>query len=277
MDKQVHLRDAAKLVNDRDTIALGGNVLHRSPLAFIRELIRHNKSKLHIVKTAGAHDVDLLCAVGAVDTVSAGFISYETKYGLATHYRNAVQAGKVKANEHACYTVISALRGAQMNVPFMPVHGLKYGDLLSMNAYFVVVEDPFGGEPVTLVKSIVPDVAVIHVQACDRAGNAWIEGPKFEDVLMSRAAKKVILTTEQIVPENRTKQKREQIDIPGFLVDAIVEVPKGASPGGCYPKYDIDEASLKHFITLTDETAIIDYIASFEKIDYRSKGERAAW
>src|SRR5699024_8511124 len=116
-----------------------------------------------------------------------------------------------------------------------------------VNDYFVVVEDPFGGEPVTLVKSIVPDVAIIHVQACDVAGNAWIEGPKFEDVLMTRAAKKVILTTEQIVSPQRTKQKREQIDIPGFLVDAIVEVPKGASPGGCYPKYDIDDRSLGMF------------------------------
>src|SRR5699024_1247048 len=102
-DKRVSLQDAGVIVKNGDIIALGGNVLHRSPMAFVRELVRQNKQQLKIVKTAGAHDIDLLSAVGAVVTVDAGFVSYETKYGLAMHYRHAVQSGTIKANEHACY------------------------------------------------------------------------------------------------------------------------------------------------------------------------------
>lgn len=262
------LKDAVSLVNDGDTIAIGGNVLHRAPMAAVREMIRQEKKKLKLVKTAGAHDIDLLCAMDCVETVDAGFVSYETKYGLATHYRKAVEQGKVKANEHACYTVICALRAATMNVPFMPVHGLNAGDLLLENEYFVVVEDPFSGTPVTLVKAIFPDVAIIHVQECDQNGNARIFGPKFEDVLISRAAKKVILTTEQIVPESRLKLVKDQIDIPGFLVSAVVKTPQGAAPTSCYQKYEVDDRSLQSFIAQKSKDELISYLQSYEKKDH---------
>lgn len=277
IDKKVSLTEASSLVKDGDTLALGGNVLHRAPTAFIRELIRQDKKRLHVVKTAGAHDIDLLCSVGAIESVSAGFVSYETKYGLATHYRKAVQNGTVKTNEHACYTVISALRAASANVPFMPVHGLKYGDLIEKNDYFVIVEDPFTGEPVTLVKSIVPDVAVIHVHECDAKGNAIIYGPKYEDVLMSRAADKVIITTERVVPESTTKLKKEQIDIPGFLVEAVVHIPNGASPGSCYKKYEADKRSLTAFLKMDEKEAILSYIKGYESKDRSGERTVRSW
>lgn len=262
------LTEAVTLVKDGDTVAFGGNVLHRTPMSFVREIARKKIKNLNLVKTAGAHEVDLLCAMGLVQSVAAGFISYETKFGLATHYRKAVESGIVKTNEHACYTVICALRGAMMNVPFMPVKGLVAGDLLEENDYFVVVEDPFGGDPVTLVKSIIPDVAIIHVQECDKYGNARIYGPKFEDVLISRAAKKVILTTEQIVSESRMKLNNEYIDIPGFLVEGVVLALNGASPTSCYKKYDIDEKMLKSFISMKSKEEIEGYLKKYEIKDH---------
>lgn len=273
MNKIKKLQSAVSLVNNGDVLAIGGNVLHRAPMAFVREVARQQKSDLKLVKTAGAHDIDLLCAMNCVSSVDAGFVSYETKFGLASHYRRAVQTGAVKGNEHACYTVICALRAATMNVPFMPVHGLRAGQLLEKNDYFVVVEDPFSGESVTLVKTIVPDVAVIHVQECDKFGNAIIDGPKFEDLLTSRAAKKVILTTEQIVHESKMKRMNESIDIPGFLVDTIVHTPKGAAPCSCPKRYEIDEKSLKRFIEMENEEEIKKYLSDYEGADY--SGERA--
>jgi glutaconate CoA-transferase subunit A len=191
---------------------------------------------------------------------------------LAGHYRKGVQTGTIKSNEHACYTVICALRGASMNVPFMPVKGLNAGDLLVKNDYFVVVEDPFSGEPITLVKSIVPDIAMIHVQECDEKGNAIIYGPKFEDILISRAAKKVIITTEQIVSESAMKLKADRIDIPGFLVEAVVHVPNGAAPTSCFKKYDIDEKSLTTFINMKSQEEISEFVKGYDAKDYA--GER---
>lgn len=277
MSKIVSLIEAGAIVENGQTIALGGNVLHRTPMAYTRELARQKKRNLTIVKTAGAHDIDLLCAVHSVSAVHAGFVSYETRYGLAGHYRQAVQSGKVKANEHACYTVICALRAASMNVPFMPVHGLNTGDLLVENDYFLVVEDPFDGEPVTLVKAIVPDVAVIHVEECDSNGNAVIHGPKYEDTLMSRAAKKVIITTEQVVSKSKMRLHKDKIDIPGFLVEAVVHIPKGASPSSCNKKYDADKKSLETFISLKTTGEIREYLDTYKIKDYAGTRRTDQW
>ncbi|RCW71927.1 CoA transferase subunit A [Saliterribacillus persicus] len=271
MSKQLTLQEAVSSVANGSRLALGGNVLHRAPMAFVRELTRQKKKDLKLVKTAGAHDIDLLCAVDAVSVVDAGFVSYETVYGLPPHYRNSVQTGKVKANEHACYTVISALRGASTNVPFMPVNGLKYGDLIDKNDYFLVVEDPFTKEPVTLVRSIFPDVAIIHVHACDEEGNAIIEGPKYEDILMSRAAERVIITTEQILPSHAMKQYKDRIDIPGFLVSNIVKAPNGAKPTACYKKYDVDEKALRSFLKFKTQDEIYQWVDQYSNSDHSGK------
>lgn len=271
-NKIIGLEEAAALVKNGDSIAFGGNVLHRAPMAFTRELVRQGKKNLKVIKTAGAHEVDLLCDGGCVESVDAGFISYETEYGLANHYRKAVEAGIVKGNEHACYTVISALRAASYGVPFMPVKGLMYGDLLAYNDYFKVVEDPFNGEPITLVKALVPKVGVIHVQECDEKGNCIIHGPKFDDVLISRAAKKVIITTEQIVPESKIRMNPYVVDIPHFLVEVIVHVPGGAAPGSCAKKYDVDKKAVTKFTSMKNIEELQGYLKEYETKDRRTAG-----
>lgn len=264
--KMISLEDAAGLIHDGDRISFGGNVLHRAPMAMVRELARQRRKNLRIVKTAGAHDIDLLCAAGCVESVDAGFVSYETEFGLAMHYRKAVEAGRVTGNEHACYTVICALRAAAAGAPFMPVIGLKAGDLLAVADYFQVIQDPFSGEPVTVVQAIVPDVAVVHVQEADDLGNAVIYGPKFEDALMSRAARKVIITTEKVVPRSKIRMRPDLVDIPGFLVSAVVHAPRGAAPCSVEKSYDADTKAIERFKKLKAEEMDV-YLREYETKD----------
>lgn len=260
MDKKMTLSKAIEMICDGDSVAVGGNVLHRAPMAAVKEIVRQGKRQLKIIKTAGAMDVDMLCMGECVASVDAGFISYETEYSLAGHYRKAVQSGQVMGNEHACYTVISALRAASFGVGFMPVKGLMISDLIDENDYFKRVTDPFSGESITVVKALIPDVAVIHVQEADEKGNAYIEGPLFEDVLMSRAAKKVIITTENIVKPGKYSFAEQKAQIPHFLVDAVVKVEKGARPCSCLPLYDIDRKNLDQFKQLETKEELENYI-----------------
>lgn len=269
MSKLMPLDQAVELIKENDMVAFGGNTLHRAPMAAVREIARQEKKGLRLVKTAGAMDIDLLCLADSVSSVDAGFISYETGFGLATFYRKAVEGGRIKANEHACYTVISALRAAQAGIPFMPVRGLKAGDLLKVADYFKVISDPFSGEDITVVKALAPDVAIIHVQKADSEGNTCINGPKYEDVLLSRAAKKVIITAEAIQPSVRSQGGPENVDIPGFLVSAVVHVPAGASPCSCAGFYDIDIKNIKAFRELKDKDGLTAYLESFENKDRR--------
>ena len=250
MDKLCSIREAAASVPDGAMIAMGGNTLNRAPMEAVLELIRQRKQHLRLIKTAGGLDVDLLALGGCLDSVDAGFISLETEYGLAQHYRRAVQEGRITANEHACYTVISALRAGAYGIPFMPVRGLQISDLRKVNDYFADVADPFSGEKLAAVKALRPDVTVIHVQKADASGNAFIEGPKYDDVLMTRAAKRVILTAETIVDDNWFSRNEIKADVPHFMVTHVVRARLGAFPGSCFGAYAPDDRTIRKYAEL---------------------------
>ena len=241
IDKRTFLPEAIAAIPDGATVALGGNTLHRAPCAAVREIVRQGKRGLNLVKTAGAYDVDLLCAAGCASAVSAGFVGYETPFGLAPAYRRAVERGEVEAREHVCASVIAGLRAAGQGVPFMPLAGMDGSDLPAARG-FARVADPYGGPPVVAIPAIAPDVAILHVQQADPAGNARIDGTRFEDVLMAQAARRVIVTAEEVVALAAVDPAA--VAIPGFLVDAVVAAPNGAWPCSCAGHYDYDADAL---------------------------------
>ena len=66
MTKQTSIVEAVQSIQDGSLLALGGNALHRSPIAFVYELIRQKKKDLSLIKTAGALDVDLLALLKSI-------------------------------------------------------------------------------------------------------------------------------------------------------------------------------------------------------------------
>jgi glutaconate CoA-transferase subunit A len=245
--KLTDLSTAVSRVANGARVALGGNTIHRGPGAAVHELVRQGKTGLEIVKTAGAYDIDLLAATGCAAAVSAGYVGYESVFGLAPAYRRAVESGSVVAKEHACYTVIAGLRAAIQGVPFMPVAGLTGSDLLAARD-FRTVADPYSGEPVVAVPVLKPDVAIIHVHEADQYGNALIVGSRFEDVLMAQAADYVILTAERIVDGESFAADPSLATISSLYVDAVVEAPHGAWPLGCAELYEPDISFLGEFV-----------------------------
>jgi len=237
MSKLVGLAEAAAMIPDGAVVAMGGNVMHRSPAALARALARRGARGLHFVKTAAAYDADLLCACGCLASVSAGYVGYESEFGLAPHYRKAVESGSVEAREHACYTIITALRAAIQGVSFLPVKGLEGSDLPAARGW-KTVSDPYTGAVFVAIPAIRPDWAVIHVQEADRLGNGRILGPRYEDVLLAKASRNVILTAERVV--DRLDCAIEAVDISGFMVSAVVAAPGGARPCSCAGRYGID-------------------------------------
>jgi glutaconate CoA-transferase subunit A len=99
VEKVMSMTSAAKLVKDGMMLALGGNALHRSPVAFSRELARQGRRGLAAVGAAPGLATDLLCAAGAVDTVYFGFFGFENEYGLAAGFRKGCQEGRIQAIE----------------------------------------------------------------------------------------------------------------------------------------------------------------------------------
>lgn len=251
MSKKKSIIEAVALIPNGSILALGGNTFHRSPAGFARELARQQKRDLQIIKTAGAYDVDLLSAAGSLSVVHAGYIGFEN-LGLAPRYREFVEQGKIKAAEHACYSIVAALRAAVYGIPFQPIQGFQKSSLPSVRD-FKWIKNPYGEEEILTVPALHPDFAVIHVHEADEDGNGRIYGSIYEDKLMSLAAKHVILTTEKIVPKEQLQTQPELNTIPGFLVSAVVELPGGALPGACQPLYDADYQTLANYLKFNQE------------------------
>src|SRR5215469_3830693 len=121
----------------------------------------------------------------------------------------------------------------------MPFAGMAGSDLPQASG-FARLQDPYGGGEVLVIPAIRPDVALIHVQAADEDGNLRILGSPYEDLLLAKASRRVIATAERIAPRHEFLAQPELTALPGFLVDMVVEAPRGAWPTSCAGHYDYD-------------------------------------
>lgn len=241
------LTEAVAQIPDGATVALGGNTFHRSPSAAVHEMVRQGKQGLRVVKTAGAYDVDLLAGAGTIDRAAVGYVGFEALFGVAPNYREAVEEGRLLVEEHACYTVATALRASIQGVPFLPVAGIFGSDLVPARDW-KTIKDPYTGEELVAIPRLVPDWAVIHAERADTSGNAAISGSLFEDVLMASAAKEVLITAEEVISTEDFRAEGLQAAVPGFLVTEVVHAPRGAWPCSCGELYPLDEDYLAAYI-----------------------------
>jgi len=243
--KQMSLAEAAAIVQDGMTIAVGGGLSWREPVAFLRELIRQGRRDLHVVGTAHGVDVDLLCGAGAVGVVEESYVGFEQDFGMAPNFRRVCQEGRTKVYDTCCHTLIQQLRAAEFGVPFLPVRSIQGTDFLQLHAEYKTMACPFTGLPLVLVPALAPDVAIVHAQYGDTHGNLKILSPLVADMLFIRASKHIIATVEQLLPANELRALEP--NVPYFWVEAIVEVPYGAHPTSCYPYYAYDRAHLAEY------------------------------
>jgi glutaconate CoA-transferase subunit A len=250
--KHRSLQELVAGVADGASIALGGSFLHRGPFAFVRELIRQGKRDLEIIKQSPGYDIDILCRAGVVRRLRAGIVAMEGNFGLAPFYRRAIEQGAVELEEHACASLTAGLRAAAFGIPFQPCGGLHGSDIPALNGW-KRLDDPYGnGEPVWVIPSIQPDIAVIHCNEVDEHGNVRVLGTSHWDRIMSRAAKRVIVIAERVVDTSVFQRQPEVTLIPHFLVDGFAVVPNGAWPGSCSPDYQIDYPAVEAYLEAGD-------------------------
>ena len=256
------LEEAAKLVKDGALITFGGATFHRAPMEFVRELVRQGKKELNLVDREPAMDFDLLIGAGCVATVRTAMLAFEV-FGMAPNFRKKSESGEIITKEGACQPIISGFRAAAMGLPSLPVKGMLGSDLIEISEVVgsqKEMEDPFTGEKMLAVRAIEPDVAVIHAQKADEYGNVRIEGPFYEDIIKAKAAKTVVVTVEELIPNSEVRKMPEATSIPHFIVDAVVEAPNGAYPCSCFNYYDVDYDHLKEYLAAAAKDQFQGYL-----------------
>jgi glutaconate CoA-transferase subunit A len=244
-DKRTALADAVSLVPDGAMVALGGGLSARLPMAMVRELVRCGRRGLHLVGSAHSIDVDMLVAVGAVRRCEESYVGFEQDLGLAPAYRRAAQEGSIEVAESCCATILAQLRAAEMGLPFLPVRGVRGSGIAALHPEYAEITCPFTGETLVAVPALRPDVALLHAPSGDRYGNLHLEQPYVLDERFASASRTVIATVDEI--RSPEEVAAAGITIPGHLVAAMAEVPFGAHPSSCYPRYAYDRAHLREY------------------------------
>jgi glutaconate CoA-transferase subunit A len=237
-EKLTSLSEAASLVRPGSMLAIGGTTLYRRPVRFIRALLerwrtQHEPSDLTLLAFTAGFECDLLVGAGLVSKVRSCYFGLEI-FGLAPMFTYFANHGLIEVVEETEASLALGLRAQQAQVGFMPGRAWLGTDLPRLRPDVKTITDPYSGEELMAFPAIHPDVAVIHALQADQEGNALIGDNKGVDEELMLTAKKVIVTTETIVP------KLSRADLIGPLVHHIVLAPGGAKPTSCHPLYPMD-------------------------------------
>ncbi len=251
-DKVVTIREAvSRFTYDGGYLAMGGFGHIRVSMAGIYEMIRQKRRNLVIAGKTAVHDVDVLIASDVVDRVECAYAFGHELRGLSPAGRRAVEGGKVRVVAELSNAAFQwRFKAAAMGLPWLPARVMMGTDTFRYSSA-KIVEDPYTGKPICLIPACYPDFAFIHVHRCDRYGNAQIDGAVIEDRELAMAAKRLIITTEKIVPEEEIRAAPDRTVIPFFMVDAVCEVPYGSHPGNMPLLYYSDEDHMAEWLNLS--------------------------
>ncbi len=251
-DKTMSAKEAvSRFVHDGDFIASGGFGHVRVSMPIIYEIVRQKKRNLIMAGKTAVHDLDILVGSGCVNKVEVAYSFGHELRGLSPASRRMVESGQCKVvaeTSNASYQW--RLLAGMMGLPFIPSRNLLGTDTGKYSSC-IVVKDPFSGKPINLIPAAYPDVAFIHVHRCDIYGDAQIDSIKVEDVELSRCARRLIITTEEIVDNELIRREPWKTIIPFFVVDAVVEVPYGSHPCEMPGLYYYDEEHIAEWLDLS--------------------------
>lgn len=222
-------------IPDGATLAPGGFMLGRAPMAAVFELVAQRRRGLRLVSLPNPLPAEILVVGGCLAHVDLCFAALT----LAGRVRpmpgltRAIERGELSFREHDGYRVVQRLRAASMGLPFLPAPDADVSQLAEVDPPLRVT-DPYSGESVPVEPALYPDVALLHAHAADARGNLFIDDPT-TDVLVAGAARRVLATAERRV------DRLERVTVPGFQVEAVALAERGAWPTGCVGEYEHDE------------------------------------
>src|SRR6476646_1075590 len=220
-------------------------------MAATRALIRRGIERLSVIALrTSSLQADLLIGAGCVETIETSAVSLG-EFGAAPRFTAAILAGSIRMKDATCPALHAAFQASEKGVPFMPLRGLIGSDVLNHRPDWKVVDNPFDeNDPIVLLPAIKPDVTLFHAPMADRNGNVWI-GRQRELVTMAHASERTVVTVEKLHDGNLLEDKTLAAGtLPGFYVDQVAVVERGAWPLPLPDYYAWDAGHLKEYVTL---------------------------
>jgi glutaconate CoA-transferase, subunit A len=248
------LHDAvAETVRDGDTIACEG-FTHLIPYAAGHEIIRQGKTDLTLVRMTPDVLYDQMIGMGLARKM---VFSWGGNPGVGSlhRFRDAVEnqwPRPLAVEEHSHAAMANAYEAGAAGLPFATFRGYRGAELTRVNPNIRSVTCPFTGEVLAAVPAIKLDVAVIHAQRADRAGNVLLEGIVGVQKEAVLTAKRSLVTVEEIVDELNPPSPNSVV-LPRWTVTAIARVPGGAFPSYAHGHYPRNNAFYKSWDAIARE------------------------
>jgi glutaconate CoA-transferase, subunit A len=234
-------------LKDGDTVAMEG-FTHLIPYAAGHEIIRQKRKGLTLIRMTPDLIYDQLIGMGAAVKM---VFSWGGNPGVGSlhRFREAYEQGwpvKLEIEEHSHAAMANAYDAAAAGLPFAVFRGYRGAELPRVNKNIKEVKCPYTGEMLATVPALKLDVAFIHAQKADRQGNVLLEGIVGVQKQAVLAAKRSVVTVEEIVDDFGERSPNAVI-LPHWTLTSIVKVPGGAHPSYAQGYYKRDNAFYKQW------------------------------
>jgi glutaconate CoA-transferase subunit A len=240
--KVASMADAVgELVRDGDTLAIEG-FTHLISFAAGHEVIRQRRRDLTLCRLTPDVVYDQMIGAGVASKLVFSWMG-NPGVGSLHAIRRRVEhhdPAPLELEEYSHFGMVGRYAAGAANLPFWPLRSYFETDLPRVNPNIRPVASPFGGEPVFAVPPLHPDVAIVHAQRADAAGNTQIWGLTGCQKEAAFAAARVIVVVEELVDAEVVRADPNRTLLPGIKVDAVVVCPRGAHPSYAQGYYDRD-------------------------------------
>jgi glutaconate CoA-transferase, subunit A len=215
-----------RFVPDGSSVALGVALEPLIPFAAGHEIVRQRRRDLELVGPISDSLFDQLIGAGCVRRVTAAWVGNVSE-GLGHCYRRAAEQGaprSIEVHDHSNFSISLALWAAAWNVPSLPARTLLGSDILGTNPNLSAEQG------LVHIGAVLPDVAIVHVQRADDQGRAHAWGPLGITEEAGLAARRVVITCEELVDATVILSDPNRILFPETRVVGVVHEPGGAHP-----------------------------------------------
>jgi glutaconate CoA-transferase subunit A len=142
--------------------------------------------------------------------------------------------------------MIQGFHAAQHRLPSLPFPLPVGSEIIERSGFATPYDDPITGQAVGAAPALPLDVFLLHAHRADDDGNVEIQGARGLDLSSAFAARRVLVTVEEIVPRGtfQTSAAPRAFILGRSFVTAIAHAPFGAYPTACIPYYTADYREL---------------------------------
>lgn len=235
----------SRFVDDGDSVYAGYTSV---AFGLCHEIIRQGKKNLEIIGGSIGPQSTQMALAGCANRVRTGYISGALRPGPI---QQMMDSGELLYEDYSNQSIALMLMAGALGIPFIPTRSFLGTDYLDDRVRdhphgflgekkWQEMTSPFEGEKVVLLPAIKPDVAVLHAHRADKFGNVQLWGHSGDAKWAYWAAKKPIVSVEEIVEPEVIRQDPGRTVVPGFKVAAVVHMPWGAHPTPMAGVHDTD-------------------------------------